>query len=71
MMGVEMRHYTWTDGKTLTLGERPLIMGILNVTADSFSDGGQWNTVAKAIAHMEEMIRDGADIIDILSLIHI
>lgn len=65
MMGVEMRHYTWTDGKTLTLGERPLIMGILNVTADSFSDGGQWNTVAKAIAHMEEMIRDGADIIDI------
>ena len=57
--------YTWRDGKNLTVGERTLIMGILNVTADSFSDGGKWNTLDKALYHMEEMVRDGADIIDI------
>ena len=55
--------YTWRDGKNLTVGERTLIMGILNVTADSFSDGGKWNTLDKALYHMEEMVRDGADII--------
>lgn len=57
--------YSWPDGKTLTLGKRTLIMGILNVTADSFSDGGKWNTLDRALYHMEEMVRDGADIIDI------
>lgn len=41
------------------------IMGILNVTPDSFSDGGKFNTTDKALKHAEEMIRDGADIIDI------
>ena len=41
------------------------IMGILNVTPDSFSDGGLWNDKDKALAHMHEMVRDGADIIDI------
>ncbi|HRF51874.1 MAG TPA: dihydropteroate synthase, partial [Trichococcus flocculiformis] len=40
-------------------------MGILNVTPDSFSDGGEWNTVEKAVAHALEMVADGADIIDI------
>ncbi|WP_319471928.1 dihydropteroate synthase [uncultured Trichococcus sp.] len=40
-------------------------MGILNVTPDSFSDGGEWNTVERAIAHALEMVADGADIIDI------
>ena len=40
-------------------------MGILNVTPDSFSDGGQWNTRDNALLHMEEMVRDGADIIDV------
>lgn len=40
-------------------------MGVLNVTADSFSDGGKWNTLDRALYHMEEMVRDGADIIDI------
>ena len=40
-------------------------MGILNVTPDSFSDGGQWNTRDRALRHMGEMVRDGADIIDI------
>ncbi len=41
------------------------IMGILNVTPDSFSDGGKWQDTTSAIDHAAEMIRDGADIIDI------
>lgn len=41
------------------------IMGILNVTPDSFSDGGRWDSMDKALAHTEEMIAEGADIIDI------
>ncbi len=41
------------------------IMGILNVTPDSFSDGGRWNDMEAARRHTEEMLRDGADIIDI------
>ena len=40
-------------------------MGILNVTPDSFSDGGKWNNVDVALRHAEDMIRDGADIIDV------
>jgi dihydropteroate synthase len=49
---------------TLTF-ERPLIMGILNVTPDSFSDGGRFVARDAALAQAAEMIRDGADIIDI------
>lgn len=41
------------------------IMGILNVTDDSFYDGGKYNTIEKALKHAKEMINDGADIIDI------
>ncbi len=41
------------------------IMGILNVTPDSFSDGGRYNQLDQALFHAEEMIRDGADLIDI------
>lgn len=41
------------------------IMGILNVTPDSFSDGGKWNSLDAAVAHAGEMIEQGADIIDI------
>lgn len=59
------RTYHFADGKTLTLGERTLVMGILNVTPDSFSDGGKWNTRDKMLFHMEQMVKDGADIIDI------
>ena len=59
------RHYRFSDGKELTIGERTLVMGILNVTPDSFSDGGKWNTRDDALRHMEEMVRDGADIIDV------
>lgn len=41
------------------------VMGILNVTPDSFSDGGKYNTLDGALRHAEEMIRDGADLIDV------
>ena len=41
------------------------IMGILNVTPDSFSDGGKWNQQDKALKHVEEMIADGSDILDV------
>ena len=59
------RTYRFRDGKKLILGGRTLVMGILNVTPDSFSDGGEWNTRDRALRHMEEMVHDGADIIDI------
>ena len=62
---MEVRHYHWKDGKSLTVGERTLVMGVLNYTPDSFSDGGNWNNVDVALKHMEEMVADGADIIDI------
>ena len=50
--------------KTLDLSQ-PHIMGILNVTPDSFSDGGQFNGVDKAVAHCQQMMNEGATIIDI------
>lgn len=42
-----------------------LIMGVLNVTPDSFSDGGKWGSVDAAVAHAEEMVAQGADLIDV------
>jgi|ERR1043165_5780079 dihydropteroate synthase len=51
--------------REMPIGERTLIMGILNVTPDSFSDGGQFVTVDSAVAHAEQMIAEGADIIDV------
>jgi len=51
--------------KTLSIKDKTLIMGILNVTPDSFSDGGQYYEYNKAIDHALEMIETGADIIDI------
>ena len=45
--------------------DRPAVMGILNVTPDSFSDGGRYNLMDNALHHCEQMINDGADIIDI------
>jgi dihydropteroate synthase len=49
----------------LRADDRPLIMGILNVTPDSFSDGGRHPDVDAAIAHAESMAAEGADIIDV------
>jgi dihydropteroate synthase len=46
-------------------GKRTYVMGILNVTPDSFSDGGEFQTLESALEHARQMIEDGADIIDI------
>jgi dihydropteroate synthase len=51
--------------RSLPYGERTLVMGVLNVTPDSFSDGGQFLSFDQAIAHAEQMIDEGADIIDV------
>lgn len=51
--------------REFNIGERTYIMGILNVTPDSFSDGGKFNGIEKALNHVEEMINQGADIIDV------
>ncbi|MBJ7263044.1 MAG: dihydropteroate synthase [Burkholderiaceae bacterium] len=45
--------------------ERPLVMGIVNVTPDSFSDGGRYTDLDRAVAHARQMIQDGAHILDI------
>lgn len=52
-------------GKELVLGERTLIMGILNITPDSFSDGGRYDNLEAAIRQAEQMVEEGADILDI------
>jgi dihydropteroate synthase len=52
-------------GRSLILGERTLVMGILNITPDSFADGGRRLDPSVAIAHGERMLADGADILDI------
>jgi dihydropteroate synthase len=51
--------------RSLPYGERTLVMGVLNVTPDSFSDGGKYFSLAGALAHAEQMIAEGADIIDV------
>lgn len=51
--------------RTLVLGERTQIMGILNTTPDSFSDGGRYNTVDSALAHAVALVGQGANIIDV------
>jgi dihydropteroate synthase len=49
----------------LEFGKRTLIMGILNITPDSFSDGGRWANLDLALEHARQMVADGADIIDV------
>jgi len=55
----------WIGNKEFSIGNRTYIMGILNVTPDSFSDGGQHNQLDRALYHAEQMIKEGADIIDV------
>lgn len=58
--------FQWKLGsRVLELGRRTLIMGIVNVTPDSFSDGGVFVNADQAVAHAEQLLDDGADIIDI------
>ena len=52
-------------GNNALIFDRPAVMGILNVTPDSFSDGGRYNQMDKALQHCEQMLADGADFIDI------
>ncbi len=58
------RHWRIKD-RSLPIGDRTLLMGILNVTPDSFSDGGHFLSPDRAIEHAEKMIAEGADIIDV------
>lgn len=61
-----LHHRSYRLGSAeLILGERTLVMGILNVTPDSFSDGGRYNRVDLALEHARQMLEDGADLIDI------
>lgn len=52
-------------GFFLPIGERTLVMGILNITPDSFSDGGRWLDPRRAVAHARRMEEEGADLLDI------
>jgi dihydropteroate synthase len=63
---MERPRYTWRlRSRELELGSRTLVMGILNVTPDSFSDGGKFLARDRAVAHALKMLEDGADVIDI------
>ncbi len=53
------------DGRTVDVSRRPMIMGVLNVTPDSFSDGGEFFETERAIDHAVRMAQEGAQIIDI------
>ncbi len=60
------KHFEWKfRDKTLQLGERTLIVGVLNLTPDSFSDGGRYDDPDRAFAHALNLEEQGADIIDI------
>ena len=66
LKNISKTHYSIRCRKrTLTLGKRTLLMGVLNVTPDSFSDGGLFFNKEKAIAQGLRMVEEGADIIDI------
>src|SRR6478735_5190078 len=54
-----------TPTRTFDFTRRGAIMGVLNVTPDSFSDGGRWVDVEAAVAHAREMAAEGAEIIDV------
>lgn len=60
-----MRQYLQCGRFGYDLAQRPLVMGILNVTPDSFSDGGRYQALDFAVERAEQMIKDGVDIIDI------
>lgn len=63
---MSIMEFQWHVGnRILSAANGPLLMGILNVTPDSFSDGGQHDEVAAAVNHAKQLIADGADIIDV------
>jgi len=65
---MKLAHYTKRfeqNGTVLDFHKETIVMGILNVTPDSFSDGGQFDAIDAAILHAKQMVNDGAKIIDI------
>ncbi len=66
MASKEQTNHNFKVGEhLLPLGERTIIMGILNVTPDSFADGGKYDRLDLALQHAQSMVEDGADIIDV------
>ncbi len=68
VLGIFKNQTKWVwkiKGRSLQLHERTHIMGILNITPDSFYDGGRYVQTAKAVEHALQMVEDGADIIDV------
>jgi dihydropteroate synthase len=66
LMAVTRTKYTIeTRNRTLEMGHRTLVMGVLNITPDSFSDGGLYNSTEKAVQRALEIESEGADILDI------
>lgn len=61
----DYRIFSLPKGKEIILGRRTLVVGTLNVTPDSFYDGGKYFDTGKAIARIEELLKEGADVIDI------
>ncbi|NMM55223.1 dihydropteroate synthase [Paenibacillus aquistagni] len=61
---IYIRNYQWNEA-AVQLGHDTLVMGIVNVTPDSFSDGGKYQHVEAAVAHARELVADGAHILDI------
>ncbi len=59
------KRWMLAHGRHLDLGGRALVMGVLNVTPDSFSDGGRFGTVENALAQARLMVGEGADIVDV------
>ena len=53
--------------KEFAVSGKTYIMGILNVTPDSFSDGGKWNQMDAALRHVEDMLAEGMDIVDAIA----
>ncbi len=60
-----MARWQLAHGRDLDLGAKALVMGILNVTPDSFSDGGRFDVLASALAQAEQMVDEGATIVDV------
>lgn len=68
MHGIHEMPTAWSCGRfhfDFAIRSRPIVMGILNATPDSFSDGGRYRTAKDAIAHAEHMLASGVDLIDI------
>lgn len=62
---MDERRWTLAHGRHLDLGEKAVIMGVLNVTPDSFSDGGRFVALERALEQAERMIGEGAAIVDV------